>query len=68
MNLIEAPRERVYILYGLITEESQQGDILSAKLLVLPNEDESIVFLVQEFSLASWKQQGILEDGLGYIL
>ena len=68
MNLIEAPRERVYILYGLITEESQQGDILSAKLLVLPNEDESIVLLVQEFSLASWKQQGILEDGLGYIL
>ena len=55
MNLIVAPRERVYILYGLITEESQQGDILSSKLLVLPNEDKLIMFLVQEFSLASWK-------------
>lgn len=40
MNLIEAQRERRYILYSLVTEGNWQGVSLSAKLLVPPNRDK----------------------------
>lgn len=54
MNLIEAPRERGYVLSSLVTEGNYRGGSLPAKLLVPPNRDE-VAVLVQEFSVASWK-------------